>query len=456
LDAVETWPVPDRDEIRYAKSGDVAIAYAVSGEGPRDIVFAHGFAGNIEIEREIPFMRAFHDRLARFSRFIVFDRRGTGLSDRPREPATLEARMDDLRAVLDAVGCDRAVLFGTHEAAAMCLLFAATYPERTVGLALYNPLARGTWAPDYPWAQSPEEWRQEIDDTVSNWGTYAYAERSVRAVVASHADDPEFIAAWARHYRLSASPGAVATIMRMAADVDVRDVLGAIRVPTLIAHVPPTREEAVYVAARIPGAQRFEVPGPDYAIYRQTDTLIPELKRFVSTLEIEESETVLATVLFTDIVGSTAKLSELGDARWRELIERHHALVRRQLGRFRGRELDTAGDGFFAMFDGPIRAIRCAHAISESLGGLGLEIRAGLHTGECELVGDKVTGIAVNIGARLAAQAGPGEVVVSSTVKDLVAGSSLEFEERGVAELKGLPGRWQLYAAKPEAREVRG
>jgi pimeloyl-ACP methyl ester carboxylesterase len=250
LDAVETWPVPDRDEIRYAKSGDVAIAYAVSGEGPRDIVFAHGFAGNIEIEREIPFMRAFHDRLARFSRFIVFDRRGTGLSDRPREPATLEARMDDLRAVLDAVGCDRAVLFGTHEAAAMCLLFAATYPERTVGLALYNPLARGTWAPDYPWAQSPEEWRQEIDDTVSNWGTYAYAERSVRAVVASHADDPEFIAAWARHYRLSASPGAVATIMRMAADVDVRDVLGAIRVPTLIAHVPPTREEAVYVAAR--------------------------------------------------------------------------------------------------------------------------------------------------------------------------------------------------------------
>jgi class 3 adenylate cyclase len=443
--------VVDRDEIRYANSGDVAIAYAVSGKGPHDIVFAHGFAGNVEIEREVPFMRAFHDRMARFSRFIVFDCRGTGLSDRPREPATLEARMDDVRAVLDTVGCERAVLFGTAEAASMCTLFAATYPERTLGLALYNPIARGTWAPDYPWAQSPEDWRQEIGETVSNWGAYAHAERAVQAVAASHADDPEFIAAWARHFRLSASPGAAATLLRMTADVDVRDVLGAIRVPTLVASVRATREEAAYVADRIPGARRFEVPGPDIAVYLQLDTLVPELERFVGTLEIEEPETILATVLFTDIVGSTAKLSEIGDARWRELVERHHALVREQLGRFRGREIDTAGDGFFAAFDGPIRAIRCAHAITESLRGLGLEIRAGLHTGECELVGDKIAGIAVVIGARLATEARAGEVVVSSTVKDLVAGSSLEFEERGVAELKGVPGRWQLYLARPEA-----
>jgi class 3 adenylate cyclase len=337
------------------------------------------------------------------------------------------------------------------EAASMCALFAATYPERTLGLALYNPIARGTWAPDYPWAQSNEDWRQEIGETVRNWGAYAHAEQSVRAVAASHADDPEFIAAWARHFRLSASPGAAATLLRMTVDVDVRDVLGAIRVPTLVASVPATREEAAYVADRIPGARRFEVPGPDIAVYLQLDTLVPELERFVGALEIEEPETILATVLFTDIVGSTAKLSEIGDARWRELVERHHALVREQLGRFRGREIDTAGDGFFAAFDGPIRAIRCAHAITESLRGLGLEIRAGLHTGECELVGDKIAGIAVVIGARLATEARAGEVVVSSTVKDLVAGSSLEFEERGVAELKGVPGRWQLYLARPEA-----
>ena len=234
----------DREEIKYAKSGDVAIAYAVSGEGPRDLVFAHGHAGNIEIERETPFQRAFMDRCTGFSRFILFDRRGTGLSDRPREPATLEARMDDLRAVLDAAGSERAVLFGTVEAASMCMLFAATYPERTLGLVLYNAVARGTWAPDYPWALSAEEWNGEIEETVRTWGTLAAAHQQVRVVAASRAEDPEFVAAWARHHRLSASPGAIATIIRMAADIDVRDVLGAIRVPTLVAHVPSTREEA--------------------------------------------------------------------------------------------------------------------------------------------------------------------------------------------------------------------
>ncbi len=438
----------DRDEIRYARSGDVAVAYVVSGEGPHDIVFAHGFAGNIEIERETPFQRAFHDRVASFARFIVFDRRGTGLSDRLREPATLEARMDDLRAVLDAVGSERAVLFGTVEAAAMCMLFAATYPERTLGLVLYNTYAVGTWAPDYPWALSPEDWRREIAETVAGWGTYAQAESEVRQVAASHADDPEFIAAWSRHKRLSASPGAIATILRMVADVDIRDVLGAVRVPTLVASVPALREEAAYIAARIPGARRLEVPGPSGAIYLQTDTLLPEVERFVATLGVKEPDTVLATVLFTDIVGSTEKVAELGNAGWRGLVERHHALVRRQLGRFRGREIDTAGDGFFATFDGPIRAVRCAEAIRGSVRELGLEIRAGLHVGECELVGEKIAGIAVNIGARIAAQAEPGEILVSSTVRDLVAGSDLEFEERGAVELKGIPGHWQLYRAQ--------
>jgi class 3 adenylate cyclase len=436
------------DEIQYAWSGDVAIAYAVYGDGPHDLVFAHGGAGNIEIEREIPFMRAFQDACSKFSRFIVFDKRGTGLSDRLRAAASLETRMDDLRAVLDAVGSEHAVLFGSAGAASMCMLFAATYPERCLGLVLHNAWARLTWAPDYPLGETQEASRGEIDEAVRTWGTYASAEQMVRAVAPSHADDPEFVAAWARHLRLSASPGAIATIMRMAGDTDVRDILGAIRVPVLVSHLPAHREAAAYIAERIPRARLFENPGPDAAIYLTVDTLLPEVERFLAGLEAEESDTVLATVLFTDIVGSTQKLAELGDARWREVVERHHALVRAQLGRFRGRELDTAGDGFFAAFDGPMRAIRCAHAIGESLRGIGLEIRAGLHTGECEVIGDKLTGIAVHIGARLAAQARPGEVIVSSTVRDLVAGSDLRFDDRGATELKGVPGEWQVYVAE--------
>jgi class 3 adenylate cyclase len=440
--------VNPRDEFRYARSGDLAIAYATYGNGPPDIVFAHGFAGNIEIERETPFQRAFHDRVASFSRFILFDRRGTGLSDRPREPATLEARMDDVRAVLDATESERAVLFGTGEAAAMCILFAATYPERTLGLILQSAYAKGTWAPDYPWAPTIDEYREELEQNLRTWGTYESAEKGVRAVAPSQADDPEFIASWARHWRLSASPGAVATISRMQADVDVRNVLGAIRVPTLVAHMPQTREHAEYLAARIPRARRFQVSGMDAAIYLQTETLLPEVERFVRGLDQHEPETALATILFTDIVDSTAKLAELGDAGWRELIERHHALVRQQLSHFRGKEVDTAGDGFFARFDGPIRAVRCAQAIAGSVRELGLDIRAGVHTGECELVDGKIAGLAVNIGARVAALAGSGEVLVSSTVKELVAGSDLHFEDRGLAELKGIPGEWRLFAVE--------
>ena len=439
----------ERDEFRYAMSGNVAIAYAVYGEGPRDVVFVHGFAGNIEIERDLPHARAFHDRIAAFSRFVTFDRRGTGLSDRPREPATLEARMDDLRAVLDAVGSTEALLLGTFEAASMCLLFAATYPERTSGLVLYNPVAKGTWSPDYPWAPTAEEWNSgTVEEVAASWGTYAHSEGLVRDMAPTYAGDPSFIAAHARQLRLSASPGAAATIRRMAADVDVRDILGAIRVPTLVANMPDARAEAEYITTHIPGAQRLEVPGPDFFFFFQTDTLVPEIERLLEGLGSREPETVLATVLFTDIVGSTEKLVELGDAGWRELVERHHVLVRQQLSRFRGEEVDTAGDGFFARFDGPIRAVRCARAIGEALGTLGLEVRAGLHTGECELVGGKIAGLAVNIGARIAALAAPNEVLVSSTVKDLVVGSDLGFEDRGTATLKGVPGEWHLFALR--------
>jgi class 3 adenylate cyclase len=435
-------------EIRYAMSGDVAIAYAVRGTEPIDLVYVHGFVGNLEMELESSYYRPLHDHLESFARLILFDRRGTGLSDRMREAATLEARMDDLRAVLDTADSERAVLFGTFEAASMCMLFAATYPERTLGLVLYNPVAKGAWAPDYPWAD--ENWPGvDMETWRTSWGTYEFAEQAVRAMAPARADDTQLIEWISRNHRLGASPGAAMTIRRMAVEVDVRDVLPVIRVPTLVLHMPPRRGEAEYVTERIAGAKRVEVPGPNYFVFMLGDDVYGEIERFVRSIGSDSRpDTVLATVLFTDIVESTAKAVELGDRAWARLVERHHALVRSQLDRFRGRELDTAGDGFFAAFDGPIRAIRCADAIRESVRQLGLDVRAGLHTGECEAVGDKLGGLAINIGARVAARAGPGEVLVSQTVKDLVAGSGIVFDDRGATELKGVPGEWRLYAVQ--------
>ncbi|HEX2346260.1 MAG TPA: adenylate/guanylate cyclase domain-containing protein [Gaiellaceae bacterium] len=438
----------DVPDIRYARSGDVSIAYTERGEGPLDVLFVHGFVGNRLAEAEVPHIAAFEQRLASFSRLIEFDRRGTGLSDRVREVPTLEARMDDVRAVLDAVASDRAVLLGTFEAGAMCVLFAATYPERTAGLALYNPIVRGTWAPDFPWAPTLEQWREDLEETGRRWGTDDYFDEFARWVAPTLADDDQYLQSQRRVLRLGASPGAVIAIKRMAMETDVRDVLPAIRVPTVVLHKSWHTEEAVYAASRIPGARRVELPGPDTLVTIQGEPLVSEVERLVrEAAGRREPDTVLATVLFTDLVGSTAKTAELGDSGWRELLERHHAVVRRQLDRARGHELDTAGDGFFAaFFDGPIRAIRAAQAITVSIGELGLELRAGLHTGECERVGEKLGGLAVAIGARIAALAEPGEVLVSQTVKDLVAGSGLEFEERGEHELKGVPGTWRLYA----------
>ena len=433
-------------------SGDIAIAYAVTGAGPVDLAYVHGFAGNLEAEFESPYYARMHERLASFSRLVTFDRRGAGLSDRMREAPTLETRMDDLRAVLDAVDSERAVLFGTFEAASMCLLFAATYPERTLGLVLYSPVAKGIADPTYPWAPTREEAQADAERWLRRWGSLEAARDFVHVIAPSYADDEAFVRDVARIQRLGASPGAARTIFRMAREIDVRDVLPAIRVPTLVLHAPFAAGEAAYVAGRIPGARRFEVPGPDAMIMLQPDEVWAEIERFVETLRgAREPDTVLATVLFTDIVGSTEKAATLGDRAWAELLERHHALVRTQLDRFRGRELDTAGDGVFAAFDGPIRAIRCATAIGPSLSALGLDVRAGLHTGECEVVGEKLSGIAVNIGARVAARAQPGEVLVTSTVKDLVAGSGLAFEDRGAAELKGVPGEWRLYAVADAA-----
>jgi pimeloyl-ACP methyl ester carboxylesterase/class 3 adenylate cyclase len=435
-------------EVRYARSGDVSIAYVVIGAGPFDLVFVHGFVGNLETSWEQPLRVAFFERLASFARVIEFDRRGTGLSDRVREVPTLETRMDDLRAVMDAADSERAAVVGTFEAGSMAALYAATYPERVAALVLYNPVAKGAWAPDYPFAATDDEWSSELAEIRERWGDPEFFAEFTRAVAPSRRDDPSFAAWLAKVFRTGASPSAAVAIRRMARDVDIRDVLPSIRVPTLVLHIAENADESRYVADRISGARNVEIAGPDM-IFFLAPGIDDEIERFVKDVwSAAEPETVLSTVLFTDIVSSTERAAELGDRRWAELIASHHALVRRQLDVFRGRELDTAGDGFFASFDGPARGIRCACAIAASVRELGLDIRAGLHTGECELIGDKLGGIAVNIGARVATQAGPGEVLVTSTVKDLVAGSGIRFADRGVVELKGVPGKWQLFAVK--------
>lgn len=444
-------------ETRYALSGDVSIAYQVVGDGPVDLVMTPGSVSNVELLWEHPLFAYTRDRIASFSRLILFDKRGTGLSDRVKKIATLEERSDDIRAVMDAAGSQRAVILGVSEGAPMAAVFAATHPDRTLGLILYGGHARGTWAPDYPWADTEEEVRRWLADQERSPApiTVDSARRSLGVLMPSRAGDDEFVRWWASWLRVSISPGARLDLTRMNTEIDVRSVLPTIRVPTLVLHRTDDRvanvEEGRYLAAHVPGARFVEQPGEDHIFAGpEGDPVVDAIERFVAELPEGEPEpdTVLATVLFTDIVGSTATAAELGDRRWRELLARHHDVVRGQLARFRGREVDTAGDGFFATFDGPARAIRCACAVGEAVSEIGLEVRAGLHTGECELLDDKVAGIAVSIGARVAARAAPGEVLVSSTVKDLVAGSGIQFVDRGVAELKGVPGEWRLYAVE--------
>jgi class 3 adenylate cyclase len=431
----------------------VNIAYQVlDGDGPLDIVFVHGFVGNMDVQAEQPGHEAWFDRLTSRGRVIRFDRRGTGLSDRVREVPTLEARMDDLRAVMDAASSRRAAIVATFEAASMTMVYAATYPERVAALVLYNPVAKGVRTPDYPWAHHSEaEWESLIRDTSSRWGTRESAAEFLRSVAPTAADDPEMVEWIARVHRLGASPGAVEVILRMSMTVDVRDVLPSIRVPTLVLYREATHGQSAFVAERIPNAKAVEIGGPD-TMYWRAEGLADEIVAFLRGVTEEPvPDTVLATVLFTDIVDSTARAVELGDRAWADLVQRHHAVVRAQLDRFRGRELDTAGDGFFAAFDGPIRAIHCAASVISAVGSLGLDVRAGLHAGECEVVGEKLGGVAVIVGARVSALAGPGEILVSSTVKDLVAGSGIEFEDRGVTTLKGLPDGWRLYAVVGES-----
>jgi len=433
-------------EVEYAKSGAVAIAYQVSGAGSVDIVLVTGFVSNILYAWEQPDVVRFLDRIGEFARVIRFDRRGCGLSDRPREVPTLETRMDDVRAVMAAVDSRRAVVIGTFEAAPMTALFAASYPEKVSALAMYNGYAKAVQSPDYPWGRTADEWADELAMLEESWASGSYIDRVLERSFPSKRGDEEFRRWFVNQMRYGASPSAAMTILRMAMDVDVRDVLPAIRVPTLIMHQGSMGEQARFMEERIPGATRVELAGADNSLWFAPGAA-DELEGFIQKISgAQEPDTVLATVLFTDIVGSTERALALGDQRWAELREQHHAVVRRELDHFSGREVDTAGDGFFATFDGPARAIRCAIAVRDAVADLGLEIRAGLHTGECELRGQKPGGIAVNIGARIVSQAGPGEVLVSSTVRDLVAGSGISFEDRGERELKGIADAWHLFA----------
>jgi class 3 adenylate cyclase len=434
-------------QTRYAKSGELNIAYQVVGDGPLDLVYVPGWISNVELMWEEPAHAHVLGRLASFSRLILFDKRGTGLSDPvplDRLP-TLEERMDDVRAVMDAVGCERGAVFGFSEGGVMSALFAATYPRRTIALALYGTFAKRVWSPDYPWAPTPETREVELELLERNWGD----RMDLDQLAPSESD--AFKQRLASYFRRSASPGAGVALLRMNTQHDIRHILPSIKVPTLVLHrvddVDVKVEEGRWIAAQIPDAKYVELSGDSHTLWGgNTDEVVDELEEFFTGARRgPEPDRVLATVLFTDIVGSTQKAVELGDRRWRELLAGHDSIVRRQLERYRGREVDTAGDGFFATFDGPARAVRCATSIRDAVGALGLEVRAGVHTGECELDGDKVRGVAVHTGARVSALAQPGEVLVSGTVRDLVSGSGLAFEDRGEHALKGV-GTRQVYA----------
>jgi class 3 adenylate cyclase/pimeloyl-ACP methyl ester carboxylesterase len=435
-------------ETRYARTVDgVHIAYQIVGDGPIDFVYVGPWATHIEYRWELPRYASYLRRLASFSRLILFDKRGSGMSDPvpADELPDLETRMDDIRAVMDEVGSRRAVIYGASESGMLDLLFAATHPERTLALVIHGSYPSARWEPDAPWGWRADEFAERLEEIERMWGTQDFIRREFPSI----ATDAPLVRWFATYIRRSMSPGAAVTAELMEYETDVRDVLPAIHVPTLILHrVEDDPEANRYMAERISGAEYVALPGSEHIPYLgDQDGVLVEIERFIKGVQTEEAslDRVLATVLFTDIVGSTEKAVELGDGTWRKLVEEHHATVRRLLARYRGTEVDTAGDGFFASFDGPARAIRCAQAIKEAIARLGLDIRAGLHTGECESIGGKIGGIAVVIGSRVGALAGPGEVLVSQTVKDLVAGSGLTFEDAGERELKGIPDRWHLY-----------
>ena len=438
-------------EVSYARSGDVAIAYQVIGDGPTDIVFVRGITGDLLSTWEQPMLVRHVEGLAQNGRVLMLDKRGTGLSDRIREVQSLETSMDDIRAVMDAAGSQSAVLWSGSTSTGLSILFAATYPDRCTGLVIIDPRIRGTRTPEYPWAPTPEQWREQLAEVRNGWGERAYLERLAWEWAPEVAEDDAFRDWFVWHMRRSLSPGAALTAFRTAMELDVTDVLSAVRVPTLIFPRSTLPDPAYYAAERLHDATVVELPTfrgvYTWAVDDAHDATMAATARFISRLASRpSSERVLATILFTDIVGSTDLAARVGDAAWRQVLERHHAIVRSELARFHGRELDTAGDGFLAVFDGPARAVRAAAALRDALREIDLEVRAGLHTGECEASDGKLVGIALSIAARIAALARPGEVLVSRTVTDLVAGSGLRFVDRGEHELRGVPGSWHVFA----------
>jgi class 3 adenylate cyclase/pimeloyl-ACP methyl ester carboxylesterase len=439
-------------EPRFAKSGDVHIAYCVVGEGPVDMVYVPGWVSNIELMWSNDRLVAYLEALASFSRLIVFDKRGTGLSDRVPDQALpdLETRMDDVRAVMDAANSNRAFLLGQSEGGPMSALFAATYPERTRGVVFYGSDVRGAWAPDHAWGMTEEDFRRDQEAVARGWGNGAYARTMVAELMASEAADPEFVAWWVSYFRQSASPGAAMALNRMWFETDARDIIRRLALPTLVVWRAddPVAGDSRWLAANVMGASVAELPGGDHVPWiGDTAAVVEAIRGFVSSVRDEEAtlDRTVVTVLVTDIVGSTQTASEIGDREWRGQLERHHAAVRAQLARYRGREVDTAGDGFLATFDGPTRAVRCAQAIRDTAATLGLEVRAGVHTGEVGTVDGKVAGIAINIAARISAAAAPSEVLVSQTVKDLTAGSGIELGDAGEHALKGVSDTWRCY-----------
>jgi class 3 adenylate cyclase len=433
-------------ETRYAKSGDVHIAYRIFGDGPHDIVLMPGTVSHVDLYWELPANEYMLKRLTAFGRVIVFDKRGQGLSDRVAEH-TLEERIDDVRAVLDAAGSKRATVFGWSEGGPMSLTFAATYPERTASLVLFNTFASMR---SVPWALSEEQFEQFLSLIDAHWGEGVL----VGINAPSLRKDKAFVQWFGRLERAAASPGAILALFRADYDLDVRHLLPSIQAPTLVFHrIDDSTVPAVngrYISAKIPGAKFIEFPGTDHLLQALDqdlqDRLLDEIEEFITGVRHHpDPDRVLATVMFTDIVRSTERAAEMGDARWRELLTDYYAAVRRELSVFHGREVNTAGDGLLATFDGPNRAVRCACSVRERLRPLGLEVRTGLHTGECEVIGDDIGGIAVHIAARVAAAAEPNEVLVSSTVRDLVAGSGLRFADRGMHGLKGVPDEWHLF-----------
>jgi pimeloyl-ACP methyl ester carboxylesterase len=424
----------------------------VVGEGDLDLLWVAGFVSNVELAWEEPLLARYLNRLARFSRLILFDKRGTGLSDRVprRELPSLEERMDDVIAVLDAAGSERAAVMGHSEGGNLAVLYAATHPERVIALVTTGIFAYRKWAPDYPWAEKPEERERYIEGLEGNWG----ADGDIHRIAPSAAADPAFTHRLAAYFRQSASPGDAAALLRMNTEIDIRAVLPTISVPTLVIHrtgdLDSKVEEGRWIASQIPGAKLVELPGHDHLPWvGDQDSVLDEVERFLTGgLAPAEPDRILATILVTDIVASTERAAQLGDRAWKELLERHHSIVREQLRAFRGEEVDTAGDGFLAMFDGPGRAIRAAVAIRDGLLESGIQVRCGLHTGECERLGEKIAGIAVHTAARVAETAEPGEIRVSGTVRALVAGAGIEFSDRGTVSLKGVPEAQPLYAVE--------